>query len=62
MRDSRGKGRCGGGEAKRGKKKKGGIDGSILKEKDGNNYENSDSMDDHDFVMGGKGGGRVGEQ
>ena len=31
----------------------GGIDGSVLKEKEGNNYDNSDSWDEHNFDGGG---------
>ena len=44
------------GGSKRGKKKRGGIDRSVLKEKEGDNYNNADSWENHDFDVGGKEG------
>ena len=41
---------------KRGKKKRGGIDGSLMKEKEGDDYKGADSWDEHNFDVGGKGG------
>ena len=43
------------GEA-RGKEKRGGINGSVLKEKEGDDYDDSNSWDEQDFDVGGKDG------
>ena len=50
----------GGGGEKRGNNKRGGIDGSVLKEKEGGNYDDAGSWDDHDFDVAGKGGAERG--
>ena len=38
----------------RGQKRIGGFDGSILKDKEGNNYDDANSWDKHYFYVGGK--------
>ena len=37
-------------------KKRGGINESIMKNKEGNDYDDADSWDEHDFDVGGKDG------
>ena len=39
-----------------GKKKRRGIDGSVLKKEEGDNYDNANLWDEHDFDVGGKEG------
>ena len=51
-----GKKNGGGGGAKTGNKKRGNIDGSVLKEKEGDNYDDADSWDEHNFDVRGKEG------
>ena len=42
-------------ERRGGKKKRGDIDRSVMKEKEGDDYDNADSWDEHNFDVGGKG-------
>ena len=46
---------------KRVKKKRGGINGSVLKEKEGDKYDDADSWDEHDFDVGGEEGSECGD-
>ena len=39
----------------------GGIGGSVLKEKEGDDYDDADSWDEHDFDVGGKEGAEWGK-
>ena len=48
------------GRAKRGKKKRGGINGSVMKEKECDDYGDAKSWDEHDFDVGGKEGAEWG--
>ena len=54
--DGGGKKNSGGGGSKRGEKNRGVIDGSVLKEKEGNDYNVADLWDEHDFDVVGKEG------
>ena len=50
----------GGGLAKRGNNKRVGIDGYVLKEKEGNDYDDANLWDEHNFDVGGKDGAEWG--
>ena len=54
--DGGGKKNNGCGREKREKERRGSIDGSVLKKKDGDYYDDADSWDEHYLDMGGKEG------
>ena len=58
--DGGGKKNGGGGGSKREKKKRGVTYRSVLKEKDGDNYDDADTWDEQDFDVGGKEGAEWG--
>ena len=51
-----------GGRAMRGKKKRGGVDGSVLNEKDGDNYDDANSWDRHNLDVRAKEGTEWGNE